>query len=138
MNIRKSFIDYMVSKGLGFFSDDRSNDSTQIPIFAGAVPLDGPQKCWWVLTDGGGAISKNQTGEKRKNYALSVYYRSKDAEDVDDTLQAFEEMINDPHCDQLDGFDTIEMEATAFAADEDIDNVERSVGFVQVTITTYR
>lgn len=118
----------MESKGLGTFGTD---------IFTPLAPLDIPNRAWTVSGGGGGNIQKNQTGEKVKNYLLSIYYRNSDAQDVDETLQAFEELINSKGCEELTGFDTIELEATSFPSDQDLDNEERTVGLVQVTITVY-
>lgn len=128
MNIARAFVEYMESLSLGTFGTD---------IFIGSAPLNAQDNIWWVLTSGGSSISTNQTGEKQKNYILSVYYRSLDAEDVYDTIHDFEETINSDHCTQLQGFDTIDMQVTVFPSDQDIDNEDRTVGLLQVTITTY-
>jgi hypothetical protein len=103
----------------------------------GSAPLNVADTIWWVIAAGGNPIQRNQTGERFKNYTLDVYYRSTDAEAVYNTLQDFEQFINTASCDQLAGFDTIEMQATLFPTDQDLDADDRTVGLVQITITTY-
>jgi hypothetical protein len=127
MTLRRAFIEWMEDQGLGVFG---TNIFTQVP--------DSPAKCWWVLASGGSSIQKNTTGEKLKNYVVSCFYRSDDGEDADNVLHSFEELVNDANCEQLSGFDTVEMEATSFPADQDLDSEDRVVGLVQITITTHR
>lgn len=129
MTIKRSFIEYMEDVlNLGVFGTD---------IFADIAPLDGPTNLWWVTSSGGSALQKNHTGEKIKQYQLNVFYRSNDAQEVDETLHDFEVAINTSNCDQLTDFDTIELEAFVFPSDQDIDSEERTVGLVQVTVRSY-
>lgn len=134
MTILKSFAQYM--------QDTLSCGTVGQDIFLNSVPKDAadkaPDKAWWLKSSGGAPIVKNHTGEKQKNYIVYVYYRNTDSEDVDEILQAFEESINSKNCTQLPGYTTIEMSATGFQNDLDIDNEERTVGLVEVTITTYQ
>lgn len=128
MTIRKAFINWMVANSLGTFGVD---------IFAGQAPLDTPNKCFWVMNDGGGSVLKASTGEKMKNYQLSVYYRNTDAEDVDEVMQDLEELLNSKMCHELPPYNSIEFEATVFPSDQDLDNEERTIGLLQVTLTVY-
>lgn len=128
MNISASFAEYMEDILLGTVGTD---------IEVGGVPQDAPEACWWVIPQGGGPEQVNQTGEMLKNYVLNVYYRDTNQESVYNSLQLLEETVNSGNCTQLDGFDTISMQATSFATDEDIDSEERTVGLVQVTIKVY-
>lgn len=128
MNMARAFVEYMESEGLGTFGDD---------IYIGTAPLNTPDPIYWVISTGGTPISKNSSGERQKRYIVSVYYRNTDAQDVYEKLHTFEETINSTHCTDLTGFDTIEMECTLFTSDQDIDNEDRTVGLLQVSITTY-
>ena len=128
MNIVKSFVDYMVSEGLGIFGTN---------IFIGTVPQDAPDLCYWLTGSGGSPTSRNDTGEVTKNYTIDLFYRNTDAEDVYEILQALEITLNKANCTQLTGFDTIEMQATLFPSDQDIDNEDRTVGLIQITVKTY-
>lgn len=127
MTLKRSFVTYMESLGLGTFGED---------IFLNGAPITIDQ-CWWIISTGGAPVLTNQTGERIKNYIISVYYRNTDAVDVDQQLQEFEETINVGNCTQLDGFNTIDMTATAFPVDQDLDVEDRTVGVVQVTVQTY-
>lgn len=129
MNITRAFVDYMEDLGLGVFNTD---------IFIGSAPLDATDIIWWVVSSGGASQPKNTTGERVKNYTLNVYYRSTTAQDVYDTLQAFEEEVNSKNCVQLDGYMTVDMEAVSFPADQDLDDVDRTVGLVVVRATVYQ
>lgn len=128
MNIARSFAQFMEDEGYGTFGTD---------IFVGSAPLDREDDIWWLVPTGGNSIITNQTGEKMKVYTVNVFYRNSVAADVYDALQEFEELVNSDACSQLQGFDTIDLEATQFGADQDIDDQERTVGLVQVTIQTY-
>lgn len=129
MNISESFAEYMEDNGFG---------TTGQSLFIADAPKDGSDSMWWIVAGGGAASIKAHTGEKVKQYIVSVFYRDLDPKIVYDQLQAFEELINTGNCDQLTGFDTIEMEATQFATDQDIESEDRTVGLVQVTITVYQ
>lgn len=129
MNIAKSFVDYMEDLSMGIFGST---------IYINSVPQEAPDAVWWVVKSGGSPIRKNSTGERVKDYNLSVYYRDTDAEQVYELMQDFEEEINSKSCIQLDGYDTIEMEASIFTADQDLDNEDRIVGLMNVRISVYQ
>lgn len=128
MNIVRAFVDFMEDEGFGTFGSD---------LFIGVAPYDAEDACWWVIAAGGTPVLRNETGEKLKQYTLNVYYRSNDAADVYETLFDLEQSLNAGDCAELENFDTMDIEALLFPADQDIDAQERSVGLVQVTITIY-
>jgi len=129
MNIAQSFVSFMEDNGLGTFATD---------IFIAGVPEEAPTKCWWVIMSGGSVESANQTGEKIKNYILDIYYRNTDTEDVYETMQEFEELLNSGICTQIQNFDTIDVRATLFPTDKDIDGQDRTIGLIQATVKTYK
>jgi hypothetical protein len=128
MNIVRAFVDYLESLSFGNFGTD---------IFIGGVPQSAPDKCMWLLSSGGSPTNRNETNEMVKRYVVNVFYRNTDQEDVYDTLQEIEEAINGDSCVNLTGYDTLSMEATNFPTDQDLDNEDRTVGLLQVTITVY-
>lgn len=128
MNILEAFVEYMEDLVLGTFSED---------IFIGGAPLDAGDPIWWVIAAGGSSEPKNNTGERIKKYNLEVYYRNTDEEDVYNLLQTLEEDINGKHCTQLTGYQTVDMEAVSFPVSKDIDNEDRTVGMLQVTVSVY-
>lgn len=132
MTIKQAFALYMVSLDLGTVTGDARN------IYKNGVPEGAPDKCWWLRGGGGSPTHRNNTGERVKDYVVDVFYRNVGEEDVDETLQAFEELINSKHCDQLSGFDVVEIKASNMSSDQDLDQEDRFVGLVQVTITVYQ
>jgi hypothetical protein len=128
MNINEAFIGFLETGGFGTFG---------INMYIGGVPLDAPDKALWILAGGGSNVGKNETGEKLKNYIISIFYRNTDAKDVLDTLQEIEELLNANNCITLSGYNVVEVEATQFPVDQDLDNEDRTVGLVQATITVY-
>lgn len=129
MNITRAFVEYMEGLGLGTFADD---------IFIGGAPLNSEDAIWWVIGAGGNSDPKNSTGERIKNYTLDVFYRDTNAEEVYDKMQILEEEVNSKECTELEGYETVDMEAALFPADQDIDNEDRTVGLLQVTLTVYQ
>ena len=128
MNIVEAFVDYLEEKEFGTLGTD---------IFISSVPQEAPDKCFWLISAGGSPQDENATGEMIKSYIVSLYYRNTDAKDVYDILHNLEVLINSNDCTQLTDFDTIDLRATAFPIDQDIDNEDRTVGLLQITIDTY-
>ena len=128
MNIVESLASYLISIGYG--------TALNTDVFIGGVPTI-PSTAYWYIFSGGSPVTKNTTGEKIKSYSVQFFYRNVDAEDVYNKLQLIEVELNKSSCAQLSGFDTIEIEATVFPTDNDIDLEERTVGTIQVAIKTY-
>lgn len=128
MNITRSFADFLVAQGFGTLSTD---------IFVGGVPQDAGNKALWLLSGGGSPTQTNVTNNKQKQYIINVFYRNTNQEDVYDTLQAIEELINSDACTQLGGYDTLDMTCTLFPTDNDLDVEDRTVGLLEITVTTY-
>ena len=129
MNLTRSFVQFLEDNGFGTFGID---------IFIGGVPVTAPNKSMWVLSGGGTNLIKNVTGDKQKNYIISIFYRNLDGQDVYDKLQQLEELFNNPDCIELEGYNIVEIEATQFPTDQDLDNEDRTVGLIQATLTLYR
>lgn len=107
-------------------------------LFIGNVPLKAPKSCWWVVVTGGASTLKAHTGERLKQYTLNVFYRNTSSEDVDEKMQAFEEFINSKPCKSLAHYEVIEIDATLFQSDRDIDDEDRTVGVVEVSIIVHQ
>lgn len=127
MNIARDLAQFLEDNGFGVFGTD---------LFIGGAPVK-VSTCYWITSAGGTNKQKNVTNNKLKNYTLSIFYRNTDAETVYENMQALEELINSDACTQLDNYDTIEMETILFPADQDIDVQDRTVGLLEVTITTH-
>lgn len=129
MNITEAFIPYLETVTGSIFGQG---------LHIGGIPISAPEAGWWVVSSGGSPESDNQTGEKIKNYTLDIFYRSSDEKEVYDNLQSLEETINSDGCTQLNGYNVIDMTATLFNVDQDIDNEDRKVGLIQVNLRTYK
>ncbi|RDH76344.1 hypothetical protein DVS77_21560 [Mycolicibacterium moriokaense] len=90
-----------------------------------------PQNIWWLLASGGTQTRGFET------YNVDVWYRDIDAEAVYNKLQALHDSVHNATV-PLTGFEVIRVEALAPVVDQDIDNEERTVGLLQLTITTYK
>lgn len=132
MNIVEAFANWLQSNNFGTFTTEPRT------LFIGGVPEDGPDEAYWLLSGGGANVGKNTTGEKQKNYIISVFYRNTDGKEVYDKLQAIEELINSKECFDLTDHTVIEAEATVFPTDQDLDIDDRTVGMLQTTITAYQ
>lgn len=109
-------------------------------LFIGQAPSSNrvADSIWWIIEDGGGVTRKNITGELSKSYNFNIFYRSRDYGEVKTALYQLEEDLNCDSCTQFDSLDTIDIEATAFPIDNDLDNEDRKIGLVQVTILIYK
>ena len=127
--VSESFIAFLENEGIGTFNTN---------LFLNQVPDDAPDNCWYIITAGGSPIQKLATGEKVKQYVISVYCRSTTGINVERDLFDLEETLNCANCIILEGFEIIEIEATQFPSDEDLDNEERRIGFLQVNVRLYK
>lgn len=109
-------------------------------LFIGQAPSSDKvaDSIWWIVENGGGVIQKNATGEARKSYQFNVFCRNRDYEVIKTAMSDLEEDLNCDNCSQLSGYDTIDIEATSFPIDNDLDSEDRKVGLLQVTITIYK
>ncbi len=128
MNIVKSFSDFLETEGFGTLGVD---------IYLGGVPQGAPDSSIWLMSGGGSPVLRTKTNEMVKQYLISIFMRSLDPEELYDDIQALEELINAEACPSLTGYEVVEMRATSFPTDNDLDNVERTIGLIQVTLTTY-
>lgn len=127
--ISELFVKWLEDNSVATFGED---------LYLGQVPSTAPDECYWVITNGGGIIQKLQTGEKVKQYFISVYYRSTKYVNVERKLFSLEGMINCEDCVNFEGFEIIEIEANQFPSDEDIENEERRIGLLQANIKIYK
>jgi hypothetical protein len=127
--ISESFIKFLEEEGIATFNTD---------LYLSQVPDDAPDATYWVLTSGGNTIQKLRTGEKVKQYFVSTFYRSTKAKDVERNLFRLEELLNCLTCVQFEGFEVLEVEATQFPSDTDLDNEDRRVGLLQTNIRVYK
>lgn len=127
--VSESFIAWLESKNIAVFGTN---------LYLNQVPDEALDRCFWVLTSGGTPIQKLQSGEKVKQYFCSVYMRSMSGKEIERELFKLEQLVNKSGCLQLQGFETIEVEANQFPSDADFDNEERRIGMLQANIKIYK
>lgn len=129
MNIAREVVRYMEDElGLGSFGQD---------LFVGGAPKGSKNAIWWVLSAGGTVETDTFTGEKIKNYLVDVFHRDINEEAFYENLEAFETSINSAECPTLVGYEVIDITASSFPTDDDLDLEDRKVGLVQLTVRTY-
>lgn len=128
-----------INKDFAQWMEDNSFGTRGTDIFIGAVPKEiAGKRAFWIVSGGGTPVIRANTGEKGKAYLITVFLRDIDSESVDETLQLLEETINSKNCKSLNNYETIEMEASGFASDQDLDQEDRTIGSVEVTLTVYQ
>lgn len=131
MNIARAFVGYLEDLGIGTFGTD---------LFIGRAPSSNEvvDDIYWVNASGGSPIQTNITGERRKSYLVEVFYRNRDYGAVYEAMQFLEEAINCANCTELEGYETVDITATTFPIDQDLDNEDRKLSLLQATIVTYK
>ena len=130
MSVAESFANYL--------QDELSIATIGTDLWIGQLPssLKVPDTVWWIIGFGGDPTFKNSTGEVMKQYTIEIRYRNIDPEVVYNSLQTLEESLNSDLCSQITGYDTVDIEATTFPVDDDLDSEDRKVGLLRVTILT--
>lgn len=131
MTLSQAFVKFLEEKGYGVFGQN---------IYLYRVPNSKKTETelLYLIPSGGIPISRNKTGELIKNYQILVYFRSNSARKVDEVLNHLEETLNCSQCVNLEGFELVNIEATQFPVDQDLDSENRMVGFIQVQLQVYK
>lgn len=131
MNIAESFAQYLEDESIATIGQD---------LFVGHAPSSNkvPDSIWWVEASGGDSILKAKTNARMKSYLVEVRYRNRNYQTVYNNIHTLEELLNSGACSQLDGFETIEIEATTFPVDDDLDGEDRKRGLLVANITIYK
>lgn len=127
----EAFAEYLENLGIATRGQD---------LFIGEAPSSNmvQDSVWWVIDNGGQPVRKNSTGEALKAYQIQIFNRNRNIKDIKRDMFTLEEELNCDGCTQLTGFETIDIEATTFPIDQDIDNEDRKIGMLQVNLTTYK
>lgn len=131
MNLAEAFVEYLEGVTGAVFGQN---------LFIGEAPSSNlvVDSVWWLTASGGTPQTRLATGESIKNYLIEVFYRDRDYRSVYDAMHSLEEDLNCSHCIELTGFETIDVSATAFPVDQDLDLEDRKIGLVQATIRTHK
>lgn len=131
MNLAESFAEYLEDQSIATIGQD---------LFIGEAPSSNkvPDPIYWVESSGGDNLRKLKTNAKLKSYLVEVRYRNRDYATVYNNMHTLEELLNSAGCVQLQGFETVEIEATTFPIDDDLDSEDRKIGLLQANITTFK
>ena len=113
--LSEAFIKFLEEKDIATFGQD---------LFLNEVPSSNDtqtESVYWILTSGGNPISKLRTGELVRMHAITINFRAIKNEDVEKKLHRLAELLQQPDCIQLDGFETIDVSVSQFPAQEDLD-----------------
>lgn len=111
--------------------------SGQIKIHRASAGTESPDSIWWLKAEGGTHVGFSVDGIPTQTNVIGCYFRHRSAKEVYDTLEALRDTVTTAGCFTLDGYQVVEI-PTTFGPfnDEDIDDEDRTVGYIQVTITT--
>lgn len=131
MTITESFIQWLEGQGVATFGQD---------LYLRRVPdsKNTPTSLYWIIPGGGFPLGRNRTGEMIKQYSYTINYRSNKVKEVEEKLNALEELLNCQNCIVLDGYEVLEVEVNVFPSDGDNDEEDRETGLLQVNIKTYK
>ena len=130
MTIVQSFVNFLKNKGYGMPGQN---------LYLYRVPnsLKTETEVLWIIPSGGTPIRRNKTEEMIKSYQFLIYYRSVSARKVDEVLNDLERVLNCSRCVELEGYELVDIQATQFPTDQDIDSENRMVGMIQVEVQVY-
>lgn len=131
--LSEAFVKWLEENDIATFGQD---------LFINEVPSSNETRekdsVYWILTSGGNPISKNRTGELVRLHAITINFRAVKGKDVERKLHALAELLQQPDCIQLDGYETIDISVSQFPAQADIDVEGRKRGQLRVNIQTYK
>lgn len=133
MNVVRAFANYLQDSDVATLGQD---------LFISRAPssnrtIDGQpiDRIFWLKANGGSQVLRTINGSAQNNHVISIYHRDVDSEGVYETLQELGEDLTCAGCLTLESYDVIQTVINGPWTDQDLDNEERTVGLLQVTIT---
>lgn len=128
MNVVRAFADYLHSVGIATLGTD---------LFISRAPSSNKtgDRIFWLKANGGNQDARSVNGSTTQNYIIEVYHRDVSTEGVYETLQELGEDLACAGCLTLASYDVIQAVINGPWTDQDLDDEERTVGLMQVTIT---
>ena len=128
MNLIEKFRDWLVTSSV--------TTSGQIKIHRATAGTGSPDELWWLKAEGGSDLGHTVDGNSTQTSVIGCYYRNRSAKEVYDALEDLRDSVVCAGCLQLDGYRVVEIPTTQGPfVDNDIDDEERAVGYIQVTLT---
>lgn len=127
MNIVESFANWLQGQSVATLGQD---------LFISRARTK-PSTMYWLIAQGGNSGPKNVNQGGQTTHTISVYYRNTNPQEVYDRLHELQEMVITDGCIELEGFTVVTVNTVGPFTDQDLDNQDRTVGLLQITITTY-
>lgn len=128
MNVVRAFANYLTNIGIGTFGQD---------LFISRAPAE-PNRIFWLKANGGSSVARSVTGQDQKAYVIEVFHRDTNTEAVYEAMQELADDITCAGCLALEGYEVVSVSINGPFTDQDLDNEERTVGFMQITLTIYK
>lgn len=129
MNLAESLADYL--------ENDLSIATLGQDLFISRGPKK-PSSQWLIRVENPNPTARNVTGEVTMPVTFSIYYRNTSAKAVYDQLEALADSLACGDCVRLTGYEVVDSEVIGPFIDQDIDDAERTVGLLQVTLRLYK
>lgn len=131
MNLVRAFAQYLESIGVATLGQD---------LFISRAPSsnNAPDRIFWVKAAGGTSLPSTVNGSTQRTSVLELYHRDVRTEGVYDTMQTLGDDLTCSGCLTLEGYQVTDVSVDGPWTDQDLDNEERDVGLLQITITTYK
>lgn len=137
MNVVRAFAEYLQGAGVATLGQN---------LFISRVPSSkklreeniDPNRIFWLKAGGGSPVSKSVNGSSTKNHVIEIYLRDLEGNAVNETLQELGDDLSCAGCVTLEGYDVVEVDTNGPWSDQDLDDEERTVGLLQVTITIHK
>jgi hypothetical protein len=131
MNVVRAFAEYLQGTGVATLGQD---------LFISRAPSSNkvPDRIFWLKAAGGPPPKKSVSGSSTKPYVIEIYHRDVNTEGVHEVLQELGDDLSCAGCVTLQDYNVTEVQASGPWTDQDLDNEERTVGLLQVTITIHK
>lgn len=93
---------------------------------------------YWLVGSGGDPETKNINSGYLQTQRIDLFSRDQDPQIVYDNLESLQNLILSAGCMELCDFEVISVSIAGPFVDQDLDNEERQVGLIQISITTYK
>lgn len=134
MTLVTAFADYLQSKGVATRGTDLFTSRAPSSKTLQAIGHN-PDRIFWIKSAPGAPPERSVDGHLRQIYGIEVYHRNLSADAVDEALQALSDKLGCSGCVHIPGYNVFAIEVDGPWSDQDLDNEERTVGLLQVTIT---
>ncbi len=128
MNIVRSFAQYLEDQAVATIGQD---------LFISRARTE-PDALFWLIPVGGVSETKNINTGYLTTHEIALYYRDNEPGTVYDQLKTIQDLVMDEDCIDLQDYIVVGIKTAGPFTDQDLDNENRTVGLLQISITTYK